>query len=88
MPEVKFTPSGCSEGRNFHTAIGTSITGPLVVTYLNTSPQNGVMLVDTRNGNQRVDLSPQTQVATAIYLEAGQALQFDSSIMYSGCRPN
>src|SRR4051794_13128880 len=21
MPEVKFTPSGCSDGRNFHTAI-------------------------------------------------------------------
>ena len=35
-----------------------------------------------------LDLSPQTQVATSIYLEEGQTLHFDSNIMYSGCMPD
>jgi hypothetical protein len=88
MPDLKFAATGCSSRQNFHTSIGDSIAGPLVVTYLNVSEQTAVTLVDSQRGEQRVDLSPQTQVATSIYLEEGQTLHVDSNIMYSGCMPD
>ena len=87
MPDVRFTPSGCADGRNFRTAVARSITGPLMVTYRNTSQQTSVTLADAQ-GNQRVDISPGTHIQTAIYLATGQSLQFDSNVMYSGCVPD
>ena len=89
LPDIQFTttPSGCSDGQNFRTTIGSSIVGPLMVTYLNTSQQSVVTLVDNQ-GTRRVDLSPDTQITTAIYVGPGQTLAFNSNVMYSGCVPD
>jgi hypothetical protein len=58
----------------------------LMLTYLNISEQSVVTLVDGQ-GTQRADLSPGTQITTAIYLASGQTMEFDSSVLYSGCVP-
>src|SRR5215831_2613929 len=82
MPPLALAPSGCEDRQNFQTDVARTIIGPIVVTYLNAPPQTEVTL-----GTQRVTLSSPTQLATAIYLRAGQQLGFDNDVIYSGCRP-
>jgi hypothetical protein len=43
--------------------------------------------INDRNGNHSMNLSQAGQITTAIFLEPGQTLNFDSDVMYSGCRP-
>jgi hypothetical protein len=85
-PDVRFAPIGCEDRRNFRTAIGASIAGPLVVTYMNTSDQTSLTLV-TNDRTQNVDLSTDKQITGAIYLADNQRLEFDSAVLYSGCTP-
>jgi hypothetical protein len=89
LPELRVTSSSCQDRQmNFRTGIGTSITGPLVVTYLNLPEQSSVTLVDPQNGSQQLTLTSGAQIAAAIYLNSGQRLEFESAVMYSGCQPN
>lgn len=87
FPEIRLALTGCANGQNFQTEIGNSISGPLVVTYLNLSPQSMVILADGQNSSQSINLGSTASPSTAIYLRAGQRMEFDSSIMYSGCKP-
>jgi hypothetical protein len=87
MPDIKFPASGCSDQRNFQTAVGRSITGPLLVTFLNLPQQTPVTLGSAQGGTQRVTLASSTSLATGIYLRAGQQMTFDVDVLYSGCRP-
>ena len=82
MPPLALVPSGCEDRQNFQTDVARTIIGPIVVTYLNAPPQTQATL-----GTQRVTLANPTQLATAIYLRAGQQLGFDNDVIYSGCRP-
>jgi len=86
MPEIRLRAAGCENRQNFRTGIGRSISGPLVVTYLNLPQQSIVTLADL-NGSERLTLEPAGQLTTAIFLASGQRLEFDSDIMYSGCQP-
>jgi hypothetical protein len=87
FPELKLAPSICSEQGNFLTGIGNSISGPLVVTYLNLREEVMVTLVSGQGPGQSMNLGSSTPLSSAIYLEAGQRLEFDTGVMYSGCRP-
>ncbi len=87
LPDVKVTPSGCGVERNFRTSVGRTIAGPLVVTYLNLQQPTQTTLSGAQSGNQKVTLGNTTQPASAIYLQAGQQLTFDTAVMYSGCQP-
>jgi hypothetical protein len=87
IPEVHLAAAGCNDRRNFQTSIGRSVAGPLVVTYLNASTPTQATLSDAQGGNHRITLAPATQLATAIYLRAGQRLDFDADVLYSGCQP-
>jgi hypothetical protein len=87
MPPMTIAPSGCSQQQNFLTEVGRSIAGPLVVTYLNAPSQTQVTVTNTQTGNHRIVLANTTQLATAVYLRAGQQLNFDNDVIYSGCRP-
>jgi len=82
MPQLAIAPAGCADRENFQTAVGRTISGPLVITYLNVPDQT-----ETSLGGQRVALSNTTQIATALYLRSGQQLSFDKDVIYSGCRP-
>jgi hypothetical protein len=86
MPEIQIKPaaSGCENRANFRTGIGNSISGPLVITYLTVPEQATVTLADG-NGSQSIDLNSTGRITTAIYLQAGQRLDFNSAVMYSGC---
>ena len=86
MPEIRLRAAGCENRQNFRTGIGRSISGPLVVTYLNLPQQSIVTLADL-NGSERLTLEPAGQLTTAIFLASGQRLEFGSDIMYSGCQP-
>ena len=86
MPEIRLTREGCQNGQNYQTGIGRSVTGPLMVSYLHLPPQTTVTLND-RIGSHSMNLSQAGQITTAIFLESGQTLTFDSDVMYSGCRP-
>ena len=86
MPEIRLTPTGCNNGRNFQTGIGRSIPGPITITYLHL-PQQSTVTLDDANGSHSMNLGSAGQITTAIYLQANQTLEFDSEIMYSGCRP-
>jgi hypothetical protein len=87
MPEVVVRAAGCSRGQGFQTAIGRSISGPLVVTYLNLSQPTQVSLSGPIGPAQRMTLGSATSLSTAIYLRNGQRLDFDADVMYSGCQP-
>jgi hypothetical protein len=82
MPPFLIPPSGCADHQNFETSVGRSISGPLVLTYLNLPAQTQTSL-----GNQSVSMSNSAQLASAIYLPAGQRLSFNNDVLYSGCRP-
>ena len=87
MPEIRVVTSGCQNRQNFRTGIGRSISGPLMVTYLHLPQQTTVTLADA-DGSHSMNLGPAGQITTAIFLQSNQRLEFDSEIMYSGCRPD
>jgi hypothetical protein len=87
MPEIRVTASGCDNRSNFQTGIGRTITGPLMVTYLNL-PQQTTVTLNGRDGSESVNLDSAGQITSAIFLESGQTLEFNASVVYSGCRPN
>jgi hypothetical protein len=87
LPEIRIPAMGCQNRRNYQTGIGRAITGPLMVTYLHLpAQQTRVTLVDG-GGSHSLNLGQAGQITTAVYLEANQRLEFDSDIMFSGCRP-
>lgn len=86
MPQIRMTPQGCAQRQNYLTGIGRSISGPLMVTYLHLPEQTRVTLGD-QGGSHSINLGTGGQITTAIYLQSNQRLEFDSEVMYSGCRP-
>jgi hypothetical protein len=84
---VAVNPAGCNNRQNFMTGAGRTISGPMVLTYLNAPPQTQGILSNSQGGNQRLTLSTATQLGSAIYLSAGQSFTFDADVIYSGCRP-
>ena len=87
MPEIRVAPAGCENRRNFQTGVGRSITGPLMITYLHLPEQTRVTLGDA-GGSHSMNLSSAGQITTAIFLQSTQRMDFDSEIMYSGCKPD
>jgi hypothetical protein len=87
VPDVRVTPSGCQSRQNFQTGIGRSIAGPLMITYLHLPPQQTTVTLGDPAGSHSMNLGSGGQITTAIFLQANQRLEFDSEIMYSGCRP-
>jgi len=86
MPEVRMAALGCDNRRNYQTGVGRSVSGPMMVTYLHLPDQTRVTLSDG-SGSHSMNLGQAGQITTAIFLQPGQRLDFDSEIMYSGCRP-
>jgi len=86
MPEVRVAATGCGNRRNYQTGVGRSISGPLTITYLHLPEQTRVTLSGD-GGSHSLNLGPAGQITTAIYLQPNQRMDFDSDIMYSGCRP-
>jgi hypothetical protein len=87
MPEIRLLPTGCQSRQNFLTGIGRSISGPLMITYLHLPQQTTATLSDASSSHS-MNLGPAGQITTAIFLQPNQRLEFDSEIMYSGCRPD
>ena len=58
-----------------------------MVTYLHLPDQTRVTLGDA-SGSHSMNLASAGQITTAIFLQANQRLEFDSEIMYSGCKPD
>ena len=87
MPDIQLRvpPSLCQDPQAFRTGIGRSVAGPLMLTYLGI-PQQAKVTLSASNGGQTISLGSGA-LTTAIYLQAGQRLDFDSSILYSGCAP-
>src|SRR5215469_14271779 len=75
--DVRIAPSGCQNRLNFQTGIGRSIAGPIMVTYLHLPPQTTVTLNDGSRSHS-MNLSQAGQITTAIFLRAGQDLNFDT----------
>jgi hypothetical protein len=86
MPELKVPPTGCANRRNYQTGVGRSVAGPMLVTYLHLPEQTRVTLSDPVRSHS-INLAGAGQITTAIFLQPNQRLEFDSEIMYSGCRP-
>lgn len=87
LPEIHVPASGCQSRQNFETGIGRSISGPLMITYLHL-PQQTVVTLAAETDSHSMNLGAAGQITTAIYLRSNQRLDFDSEIMYSGCRPD
>src|SRR4051812_14385190 len=66
LPDIRVTASGCDAERNFKTAVGRSIAGPLVVTYLNLPQPAQATLSGQDGANLRVTIGGSTQLASAI----------------------
>jgi len=87
MPEIRVQTSGCQDRKSFQTGIGRSISGPLMITYLHLPAQTTVTLAEG-DSSHSMNLGMAGQITTAIYLQSNQRIEFDSEIMYSGCRPD
>ena len=87
IPEIHIPTSGCQARQNFQTGIGRSVSGPLMITYLHLPEQTTVTLSDAA-GSHSMNLGRAGQITTAIYLQSNQTIDFDSEIMYSGCKPD
>jgi hypothetical protein len=87
MPEIRVPVSACQNRQNFQTGIGRSISGPLMITYLHLPGQTTATLADGA-GSHSMNLATAGQITTTIFLQSNQRLDFDSEIMYSGCRPD
>src|SRR5207247_11251889 len=87
LPEIHVPASGCQSRQNFETGIGRSISGPLMITYLHL-PQQTVVTLAAETDSHSMNLGAAGQITTAIYLRSNQRLDFDSEIMYYGCRPD
>jgi hypothetical protein len=85
VPEIRITPAGCDFRDNYQAAVGRSINGPIVLTYLNVASQSTATLIG--QGEPRRLTFTAAALASAIYLHAGQQLNFDTDVLYSGCRP-
>jgi hypothetical protein len=86
MPEIRIPGSACDNRSNFQTGIGRTIGGPLMVTYLNI-PQQTTVTLSGRGATESINLGSTGQITSAIFLEAGQTLEFNAAVIYSGCRP-
>jgi hypothetical protein len=86
MPDIRVAPGGCANRQSYQTGVGRSITGPIMITYLHLPEQTRVTLGD-ENGSHSMNLGQSGQITTAIFLQVNQTMEFDSDIMYSGCRP-
>jgi len=88
LPEVRTIappPRGCEDSRGYDTGIAKSISGPIQIGFLNLPPSATVTLAGSKGG--KVTLSAASHLASVIYLRDDQRLEFDSDVMYSGCRP-
>jgi hypothetical protein len=86
MPEITIPQNACDNPRNYETGVSRSVTGPMRVTFLNSSQTTPITFVDGANRNYRVTLNAAIPLGTSIYLRADQKLEFDSAMLYSGCR--
>lgn len=86
MPEIRIPSTGCQNEQNYQTGIGRSVSGPMMLTYLHLPPQTTVSLSEGSTSHS-MNLGQTGQITTAIFLRAGQGLNFTSDVMYSGCRP-
>jgi hypothetical protein len=87
LPDVRIAPTGCQNRQNFQTGVARSVSGPLVVTYLHLPPQQTTVSLTNGGDTRSMNFGQAAQITTAIYLQAGQRLDFSSDVMYSGCRP-
>jgi hypothetical protein len=87
MPPLTLAPAACDRAANFVTGVGTSVSGPITVGFLNVPSQASVTFVDGDRGSFTITLNTPPQMGSAIYLQAGQRLDFGSDAMFSGCRP-
>jgi len=87
IPEIVIPPAGCDNARNFETGVSRTVSGPIRLTFLN-SPETGpITFVENGSRSYRVTLRTGIPLGSAIYLRSEQKLEFDSDVMYSGCRP-
>ena len=86
LPDIRLTPAGCENRRNYQTGIGRAISGPLMITYLRVPDQTRVTLAEGGTSHS-MNLGQAGVITTAIFLAANQRMDFDTEIMFSGCRP-
>src|SRR5207248_3068435 len=89
LPEIRLqtATTGCQSRQGFRTGVGRSISGPLMITYLHLPQQTTATLSDASDTHS-LNLGAAGRITTAIFLQSNQTLEFDSDIMYSGCRPD
>jgi hypothetical protein len=58
-----------------------------MITYLHLPTESRVTLSDA-SGSHSMNLGSPGSVSTAIFLQPNQRMDFDTDIMYSGCRPD
>ena len=87
LPDLALPRAACDNAANFETGVGQSVAGPIRLSYLNLPEQGAITFVDNANNSFRVTLDASPQLGSAIYLGAGQRLDFGTAVMYSGCRP-
>jgi len=86
MPEIVIPPNGCDNPRNFETGLSRTVAGPMRLTFLNSSQTAPITFVDGANRSFRVTLNAAVPLGSSIYLRSDQKLEFDSAVLYSGCR--
>jgi hypothetical protein len=85
MPDVRVNviPAGCQSAAGFVSDIGTRVDGPIRLTYLGFDEETEVRL----DGRDVGSLLRNAPLDDALYLGAGQAIEFSRNSLYSGCRP-
>jgi hypothetical protein len=87
MPDLRIPATGCEKRTNYETGISRGVTGPIMITYLHLPEQTRVTLAGA-GGSHSLNLGSAGRITTALFLQPNQRMEFDSEIMYSGCRPD
>jgi len=87
IPEIVIPPTGCDNARNFETGVNRTVSGPIRLTFLNSSQTGPITFVENSSRSFRVTLHTGIPLGSTIYLRSEQKLEFESDVMYSGCRP-
>lgn len=86
MPQVQVPPGPCDDPTHFESGAARSVSGPIKLTFFAMNQPGKMTFVDGAGGSHEFSFNSSNAFGSVIQLKAGESLEFDSEVLYSGCR--